>query len=143
MYDLLIGKRDETYLWLKGDEGIIYELNEYFSFFVPNFKFMPKYKNKLWDGRIRLLNIQNNTLYVGLLNYLTEYCDENGYSYKVDPKLLGKVCLPIDEANAFIDSLGMPFPMRDYQIGSFINSIEKKRMLLLSPTGSGSLLSSI
>ena len=31
------------------------ELNDFFTFEVPGFKYMPAYKNKMWDGKIRLL----------------------------------------------------------------------------------------
>jgi hypothetical protein len=36
------------------DLGTAQELNEFFSFFVPGYKFMPAFRNRLWDGRIRL-----------------------------------------------------------------------------------------
>ena len=38
------------------EAGIRAELAEYFSFFVPGYKFMPAYKRRQWDGKIRLFN---------------------------------------------------------------------------------------
>ena len=35
------------------EDGIAAELSEYFSFYVPGYKFMPAYKHKVWDGKIR------------------------------------------------------------------------------------------
>ena len=42
---------------------------------------MPSYKNKMWDGRIRLLNPNNRKLYKGLLPQLKRFCDLNNYTF--------------------------------------------------------------
>ena len=39
------------------ESGVAQELNEFFSFYVPGYKFMPAFRNKMWDGKIRLYNI--------------------------------------------------------------------------------------
>ena len=44
------------------------------------------------------------------------------------------------EAKEFIDTLGLPFEPRDYQLSSFVHAIRNKRILLLSPTASGKSL---
>ena len=41
---------------------------------------MPAYRNRMWDGKIRLFDMRNKTLYCGLLHYLREFCDERGYT---------------------------------------------------------------
>lgn len=137
MYDITIHKKNECFLQLRGDYGIIQEMAEFFSFYVPGYKFMAPYKNKLWDGRIRLLRTQDCTIYHGLYNYITEFCESRDYNYKSDDVLNDRYEFKVDDALGFINSLKMPFPMRDYQIGSLISSIENKRQLILSPTGSG------
>ncbi len=44
------------------DSGSIRELAEHFTFFAEGYKFMPAYRNKVWDGKIRLFNIRDQTL---------------------------------------------------------------------------------
>ena len=68
MSHLIISKKNEVHLQIESDMHVYYELADYFTFEVPGAKFMPTYKNKYWDGKIRLFNIQNNQIYVGLLD---------------------------------------------------------------------------
>ena len=53
---LVIDKLNEVYLKIEADADIRRELGEYFTFEVPGFKFMPQYRNRVWDGKIRLFN---------------------------------------------------------------------------------------
>ena len=64
---------------------VYYELADYFTFEVPGAKFMPTYKNKYWDGKIRLFNIQNNQIYVGLLDKIVQFCKDHEYTYDFQP----------------------------------------------------------
>lgn len=60
-------KINEVYATLDSDElFILKELVDYFTYEVPGAKFMPAYKNKIWDGKIRLFNPVNRKIYVGL-----------------------------------------------------------------------------
>ena len=51
-----------------------------FTFFVPGYRFMPAYKNRLWDGKIRLMDLRNNTIYHGLFPYIQKFCSERKYA---------------------------------------------------------------
>ena len=53
---ITVGKKNESQLLVDADSGILMELNEYFSFFVDGYKYMPLYRNKVWDGKIRIFN---------------------------------------------------------------------------------------
>ena len=44
---------------------------------------MPAYKNKMWDGKIRLYNIVTGEIYVGLLPYIEEYLSNSGEHYEL------------------------------------------------------------
>ena len=48
---LIIDKKNEVYLKIEADAEIRRELGEYFTFEVPGFKFMPQYRNRVWDGK--------------------------------------------------------------------------------------------
>ena len=56
MDKLILQKKNEATMLVGCDYGIGAELSEFFSFFVPGYKFMPSYRNKVWDGKIRLFN---------------------------------------------------------------------------------------
>ena len=51
-----ISKLNEVYLTLEVDDSLEKELSDYFTFEVPGAKFMPHYRKKLWDGKIRLFS---------------------------------------------------------------------------------------
>ena len=66
MSDLIINKKDEVYAKLQCERHIARELSEYFTFFVPGYQFIPAFRNRIWDGKIRLYNLQTNQIYLGL-----------------------------------------------------------------------------
>ena len=77
-YKIHISKLNEVYLHIECDNsGICYELVQYFTFEVPGHRFMPMFRNRLWDGKIRLFSDKTGKLYVGLLDYVKEFCDRN------------------------------------------------------------------
>ena len=131
---------NEVFLKIECENSTAMELSEYFTFFVPGYKFMPAFKNKIFDGKIRLFNRLNNTLYVGLLSYLKKFCEERNYELKIDDELLTTENFSLVEAKEFADTLGIPFEVRDYQIKAFAHCVRKNRALLLSPTASGKSL---
>ena len=77
-----ISKKNEVYLRLEDlQPSESKELAEYFTFEVPGAKFMPMYRNRVWDGKIRLFSPASGEIYVGLLDYVKNYCDKNNISY--------------------------------------------------------------
>lgn len=143
---ITIVKKNEVYLRVEGEQHIHKELSEYFSFDVPGAKFMPQYKSRVWDGKIRLYSPGTGEIYVGLFDYLCEYLDNKGYEYIIqDSKFYG---IPNEEEEyvtpesvaSFVKSLGLPFKIRDYQLKAVFSAIKDRRKLLLSPTGSGKSL---
>ena len=150
-HDLLetirVWKLSHSELQVDCDFGQAQELNEFFSFFVPGYKFMPAFRNKLWDGKIRLFNIRNNTLPAGLIDHLEKFSEQRGYAIDVEKTEYG---YPDNSANIekvdpqeiinFIHSINLPYEIRDYQFDAVCKALEKKRAILLSPTGSGKSL---
>ena len=117
------------------------ELSEYFSFFVPGYKFMPAYKRKVWDGKIRLFNNITCEINVGLYHKIKRFAADRHYSIQLKQSPYGlpgqkqKVNHP--ELLKSMNSWGMPFEARDYQYEAITYGLENKRAVLLSPTGSG------
>ena len=131
---------DEVHLKVECESSTAMELSEYFTFFVPNYKFVPAFRNKIWDGKIRLFNRSNHTLYAGLLPYLQQFCKEREYEVKIDSRLVCADEFSAEEAMSFVDTLGLPFLPRDYQLKAFLYAVRNRRGLLLSPTASGKSL---
>ena len=143
---ITIGKVNETYLQVSCERHIAYELNEYFSFKVPGCQYHPKYRAKMWDGKIRLFNLQTGQLYFGLYPYLKSWMLKHNYEYKTDILEVRPLSgLEIENIKEFFDSLNLhcknqPITPRDYQIDSFLHCAKSERSLLLSPTSSGKSL---
>jgi len=131
---------NESFIRIRCDRGISQELSDVFTFLVPGYQFTPKFKNKLWDGKIRLLDTRTGLLHRGLLHYVISFCKERSYGLTLDPVLELKDNYSLQEGTEFSSTLGLPFVARDYQISAFVHAIRNKRMLILSPTASGKSL---
>jgi superfamily II DNA or RNA helicase len=140
MADIVLHKVNETYMKIECERHFAQELHEYFSFRVPGFQFVPAYKNKVWDGYIRLFSLRESTLYNGLLYYVEKFCKERDYTLEIDSNLTVTENFSLKEAEDFVKTLKLPFEVRDYQMKSFVHAVRSKRMLLISPTASGKSL---
>lgn len=137
-----VGLRDHAMMIIDAEAHQIPELREYFSFFVPGHKYMPAFKSRRWDGKIKLFNQITRELNVGLYAHLKKFCADRMYPIElIDNPEYGhpenKNQVPHQELIKFQGELGMPFPLRDYQYDAVTHGIEQKRAILLSPTGSG------
>ena len=74
---MIISKKNEVHLVIETEPSIGRELSDFFTFEVPGARFMPQYKSRVWDGKIRLFNQMNGELYVGLLPYIEEFAKRN------------------------------------------------------------------
>ena len=133
---------NHSYLAIESNASQEMELREFFAFFVPGYKYMPAYKRKVWDGRVKLYNTVTKTLNVGLYHHLRKFCGDRFYPLQIleheeygVPSATTKVNHP--ELVKYLGNLGSPFDTRDYQYEAISHGIENKRCLLLSPTGSG------
>ena len=142
---LIIDKKNEVYLKIEADADIRRELGEYFTFEVPGFKFMPMYRNRMWDGKIRLFSPGTGEIYVGLLPYIKKFCDSNKISYILEEGIEDGRDVVREVVRGFIRSLkpkskGKSIKIRDYQIDAVHHAIARNRALLVSPTASGKSL---
>ena len=136
---LIIDKINEVYLKIEADADIRRELGEYFTFEVPGFKFMPQYRNRVWDGKIRLFSYATGQIYAGLYPYIVDWCNKNDVQI-VDGTKIQDVTVNDEDVTRFLKALKIPLEIRDYQREAFVHSIKKSRCLLLSPTASGKSL---
>lgn len=137
MIDIRIERINESFVHVHCERSIAQELSQYFEFYVPGYQFVPAYKARYWDGKIRLFNIHTNQIYYGLVKYIEIFSKERDYTVEIEPTINSTENFSLIEAEKFISSLKLPHEVRDYQLKSFIHAIRNKRMLLLSPTASG------
>lgn len=146
MSEITILKFNETYLRVHAEKAILQEIASYFTFHVPGYQFNPKFKEKLWDGQIRLLNIGNHLIYAGLYEKIVEFCQKSGYtiseeSYKPTPEDVSK-----ESVEKYIKevlkpaSRGKEIAIRGYQTEVVYHCITQGRATIISPTSSGKSL---
>ena len=133
-----VTKKDEVFLKISCEAGVAQEICDYFTFTVPGHTFMPAYRMKIWDGKIRLFNIHNRLLYGGLLEYVFIFAEPR--NYRVAPIGFDWKPRKIAKNQAFLDDLKLPFEPRDYQLDGFHHALSYKKSLLVSPTASGKSL---
>jgi superfamily II DNA or RNA helicase len=143
---ITIRKKNEATLIVESkDSGILMEVNEYFTFFVEGYKYMPLFKNRVWDGKCRLYNSKTSTLPYGLLFHLAEFAKSRGYELKLDADVAPQNVPSMESLLSYLNSLTITcgkdiIKPRDYQIDAITHALRESRSLLISPTGSGKSL---
>jgi len=140
MSDVILHKLNEAYIKVECEKSISQELSSYFSFRVPGYQFVPAYKNKLWDGFIRLYDLRTNQIYHGLVPYIEKFCAERNYTSEINSEINVTESFSLVEAVDFVRTLDLPHEIRDYQLNAFVQAVRNRRLLLLSPTASGKSL---
>ena len=142
---MIISKKNDVYVKVDTEPNIARELVDFFTFEVPGARFMPTYKNRVWDGKIRLYNQMSGEIYFGLVPYVEEFAKRNDISieYKEGVKNEGKYGTSV--LGGFVrrvspKSKGKNLQLRDYQMAAFTHAVRNNRSLLLSPTASGKSL---
>ena len=133
-----ISKRDAVYVSIETETGIAKEISEYFTFDVPGASFMPAYRNRYWDGKIRLFNVNTKLIYRGLLHHLKLFAEQRDYDLDIRDGLDDINDISLNEAALFCKNYKIK--PRDYQLGAFAHAIRNERALILSPTASGKSL---
>ena len=146
MSRLIIKKKNEVFLQIQAEPYVHQELSDYFTFEVPEAKFLkrnPKYK--YWDGTIRLYSPGTGDLYAGLYTHLVEWCKDKRYLLEsVNNDWYGSA----NDVNSFVSPVGVKdfvdkisnIKARDYQYYTVYLALKYHRGLFLSPTGSGKSL---
>ena len=143
---MIITKKNEVYLILSDlTPSEKQEISEFFTFEVPGAKFMPMYRNRMWDGKIRLFSPASGEIYVGLLEYIKAFCQKNAIDYIIEEGVENERNVVRDVVKNFIRSLkpkssGKSLKVRDYQIDAVHHCIARNRALIVSPTASGKSL---
>ena len=133
MEKILVRKLNHANLHVQCDSGTAQELREFFSFYVPGYRFMPAYKNRMWDGKIRLYDAKTGELPAGLFYHLHKFSKSRGYIVDTEKTKYG---LPNENANVdlkqltnYIDDLGLPFRPYSYQLSGIQEGLKRKRAI--------------
>ena len=144
MEAIRVRRLNHANLHVECDFGQAAEIKEFFSFFVPGYQWMPAFKRRIWDGKIRLFDTNTGELPAGLIHHLVKYIESRGYNYEL---IKTKYGTPLEEQRPdpkevvqFIKTLNLPFDPRDYQFIAIMEALHRTRGILLSPTGSGKSL---
>lgn len=143
---LYVEKINEVHLRIYSDDmGIESELADYFTYEFPGAKFTPKFKARLWDGKVRLYDQLRKTLYVGLYDYVVKFAETRSYTISCVNEIITPNTISYEEVEEFAHSLnlharGQQIEIHDYQIDAVHTGLKDKRTVLLSPTGSGKSL---
>jgi len=142
-------KVNEVYLRVECSFEQALELKEFLSCYAPNFQFHPKFRQKIWNGKISFFDFRTQCLPIGLLEKFIEFSNNFGYDYEYSFPIeeLFDSKFSIDKLNIFFmkifsgvkinDKLLYP---RDYQIKAIQNCLYRQRGVIESPTGSGKSL---
>lgn len=138
--DILIYKENETYLKVESEYNhILQEISDYFTIEVPNAKYMPAYK-KGWDGKLRLFNKKTKRLYLGLFSELVSFLKSTEYTFLADKTLKPNTNISKEYIDKFINSLSIPYQLRDYQYNALSIVLNQRKAVIQSSTGSGKSL---
>ena len=145
MTDLNIAKKNEVHLTIDAEPHIQQELSDFFTFDVPGAKFMPQYRNRHWDGKVRLFSTATGEVYVGLLDKIVSWAKKSEYSVKfINNEVYGTPFEQNEEISRegvkdYMTAISSHKP-REYQIDGVYEALKYNRKLIISPTGSGKSL---
>lgn len=145
-----IVKVNESHIKVFSSFEIEQEIKQYFTYLAPGHAFNPKFRARLWDGKVSLYNIKTKLLPIGLYQRLVEFCNDQSI------EIVFKECdrysgvnnpndIELEEVQAYVNDLNLwskngPIAARDYQVAAIHKAIRDKRITLLSPTSSGKSL---
>ena len=145
MADIYIEKINEVHMLIRGEQSTLQEIRDVFTFYAENYRFHPKVRAKIWDGRIFLLKLVSRNighLYIGLLEEVINFCKSREYTYELNDNIKYISKINDEEFQKYITNLNISsknkqIELRDYQLKGFKDILTKKRQLILSPTSSG------
>jgi len=132
------------------------KIDEVTSFFVPGYRYMPRYKKGQWDGKKHLFNAKNQTLPTGLLDRVRQVLEGQGVICEVEDAPLpepqpvfdpsvpaaapGKKASEKPAKGKGKAKAAAPIELRDYQADCIQAAVAGRRGVLQLATGGGKTL---
>lgn len=137
MSAIVFKKVNEVYSRIVCEPGILKEISESWTRFVPKYKFHPLYKKGHWDGTKKFVHPTTGMVYTGLLKDVYKDCRNRGYTDISFYGYTDKDVFTEKEILETLETYDMPFEWRDYQIEAITLALTQKRRVILSATSSG------
>lgn len=139
-----VKKLDEVYVLVSGKHKTLQIIQDHFSYYVDNYTHMPSFRMGRWDGKTRFLRFvneyQNDGIFpIGLLAEFELFCNSSNIKIVFDNTVFEEDT-DLGDFDAFLTSLNLPYVPRDYQLEYVKQAIKKKKLVIVSPTGSGKSL---
>lgn len=141
MKDITICKINESVLEIKAEDDILHNLYSRYSAYQAGYQFNPKFKCRIWDGKVHLFNIRTGILPIGFLFDVLQYCRTNNYSFDLEGITLEDLRHTIDEQTyqqQILDNMkNSGRTLRPYQDEAVRKALTFRKGILLSCTSSG------
>lgn len=141
MADINIEYYDESYVRVVAEPSITYEMIDYFSFLTEGYRFNPKFKMGIWDGKIRLMTHQGLLPY-GLVEQAKKFASNMMYSIEIDPSIYPEEVISREDFDKWIESLDIyagstKITPHWYQGDTVFHCINERRAVANLPTSAG------
>lgn len=116
------------------------DLFHYLSCFADNYKFMPKYKLGVWDGKLYFME-RNGKIGIGLISHVYKFCKSLSIPVVFDDGLIEKYDEVDNDFLEVTDSwINEDISPRSYQLIGAVKAIKHQRGILEHATSSGKSL---
>lgn len=146
MCKLTLRKIDESNGYLDcEDYGLIMDVYEAYSYYMEGYMWHPLFKNKRWDGKIRLIKLNNRSFPLGLANNIkTMFGDKIEFDEEVEASFDSKY--KEEEIKDYFSNFrfyckNKEIYPRDDQMYAVVRSIQMNRCINICPTSFGKSLS--
>ena len=140
MADIEVVHVNESFVQINAERPYLKEIAQEFSFYAKNYVFHPRYKAKMWDGKISLFKTSTRMLPKGLLSRLDTWGEHNKRSIAYDQRVLETLSpFEVDDEDilTLYKKIDGPFEPLDTQIDAVSHCINNGRAVILSPTSNG------
>lgn len=142
--DIIVSKVNESFVEVNADESVLHDLYNRYSEYVSGYMFNPRFKNRIWDGKIHLFNIRSGMLPFGFVRDLFGYAKQTGQTIDFRGISQSDFIEEIDEEeykNTIEENMkNNELTVRDYQDEAIRAALKNHRGVLLSCTSSGKSL---
>lgn len=139
-YYLNIKKLNNVYGMVQTNHpSIMSDLYNFLSMYVEGYKFMPKYKIGVWDGKVHLME-RNGKFPLGLVKYIYKFCKIDGLALNIDPEIIEKYNPDEDFLEVTNQWVSETFSPRAHQLQGALKALKYQRCILEHATSSGKSL---
>jgi hypothetical protein len=142
--NIKIYKKNESILTVQCNSTISKELYHFFSCMSSNYKFDPRYKSGIWDGKLHFFSIATNEISIGLYDKIFDFARKG--SYTVETTFKNENVISREQFQKFINYLkitnanGEPMTPYPYQFEAAYEACCRKQINVHISTAGGKSL---